>query len=137
MTIGKKLYRGFALILGILAARLAVAAPEADDCCCPDTSPWAATAVEDGCVNDRMVITPSTAPNTSAAARNPIAIRSRMPRAITGAAPRGVLTCCPFQIDTHEPPKVLRRTEIGPRQEYGHLEPAFGWYGSDTVAVDL
>jgi hypothetical protein len=54
----------------------------------PATSPWAETAVDDGWVNDLTVITPSTAASTIAAARSPIAIRSRMPRATTGSPPQ-------------------------------------------------
>src|SRR5882762_4950595 len=78
----------------------------------PATSPWAETAADNGWVNDLMVITPSTAASTIAAARSPIAIRSRMPRATTGKPPHAYGHRCPFQTNTHEHPGVPERTEI-------------------------
>src|ERR1700674_772717 len=84
-----------------------------------------------------MVMTPSTAATTTAAARKAIAIRSRMPRAITGNPPKDVWTSCPFQIDTHEHPGVLGRTGIRPCAEYESSEIASRRCGQDTSPLDL
>src|SRR5689334_5423675 len=46
----------------------------------PDTSPCCEATVESGSVNDRTVITPSTAPITTAAPSSDTATRSRKPR---------------------------------------------------------
>jgi len=58
--------------------------------CAPDTWPWDTSEVEAGWVKDLTVMTPSTAPMTSAAPSSETAMRSRKPRDIQALPLEGV-----------------------------------------------